>query len=88
MTNRLVCAVRDSAVGAYAMPIVVPSAGIGVRSFTDEVNRKAEENAMFRHPDDFELHALAFWDDETGVYTAYDESKRVLCRAKDVHRGE
>ena len=60
----------------------MPTIGVAVRSFADEVNRKSDDNQMFRHPDDFELWSLGGFDDETGEFHAVD--KRCVARAKDV----
>ena len=82
MTVLYVVAVRDSAVRAFNRPVFVPTIGVAVRSFADEVNRKSEDNQMFRHPDDFELWSLALFDDETGEFQAAEQ--RCVARAKDV----
>lgn len=81
-----VCAVRDSAMDAYARPFFVPTTNMAVRSFTDEVNRKAEDNAMYRHPEDYELYCLGQWNENTGIFSQSGDS--LLVRAKDVHKGE
>lgn len=81
MTTQYVVAIWDSAVQGYGRPFFVPTAGAAVRSFRDEVNRAHEENQMHRHPEDFELHELARFDDETGVFTPYE--RVTLLRGKD-----
>lgn len=82
MTVLYVVAVRDAAVHAFNRPFFVPTIGVAVRSFADEVNRKADDNQMFRHPEDFELWSLGVFDDETGEFQAAE--KRCVSRAKDV----
>ncbi|QXP08438.1 MAG: nonstructural protein [Arizlama microvirus] len=77
-----VCAVRDSAMDAYLRPFFVPSTNVAVRSFTDEVNRKSDDNAVNKHPDDYELYCLGQWDENTGIFTQSGDS--LLVRAKDV----
>ena len=62
-----VCAVKDRAVDAFNRPIYVPTIGVAIRSFTDEVNRKDSELA--NHPEDYDLYELGTWDDQTAVYT-------------------
>jgi len=84
-TSRLVVSVYDSAVGAYAPPIIVPSRGVAVRSFSDEVNRKGESNTLNAHPSDFELRALAMFDEESGRFVLIDPIE-TICRGKDVHQ--
>lgn len=80
-----VCSVYDSAVGSYGRPIYAPSVGAAMRSFTDEVNRVAQDNPLNKHPDDFHLELLAEFDDETGEYCVPETGgRRVLARAKDL----
>jgi hypothetical protein len=76
-----VCAVKDRAVDAFNRPIYVPTVGVAIRSFTDEVNRKDSELA--NHPEDYDLYELGSWDDQTAVYTAL-EQPRVITRAQDI----
>lgn len=84
MTQQCVCAVRDLAVGAFLRPFNAPSIGWALRSFTDEVNRKAEDNSMYQHPEDYELHLLAMFEDTTGSFLPPEGGVRTLVRAKDV----
>lgn len=74
--------VFDSALGAYAPPVLVPSKGIAVRSFSDEVNRKDAQNTLNQHPEDFELRLLATFDEQNGIFHA--EGIETLARGKDV----
>lgn len=76
-----VCAVKDRAVNAYNRPIYVPTVGVAIRSFTDEVNRKDSE--LQNHPEDYDLYELGQWDDETAIYTPL-EATRVIARAQDI----
>lgn len=63
-----IVAVFDAAANAFARPIFVPSVGIAMRSFTDEVNRSAADNEMYKHPQDFRLFELGRYDDATGMF--------------------
>ncbi|WNK14529.1 MAG: nonstructural protein [Microvirus sp.] len=83
MTILQVCALFDSAVQAYNRPIFVPHVGAAIRSFTDEVNRPAQDNQMYHHPEDFQLMQLANWNEETGKFTSL-ETPRILARGTDV----
>lgn len=83
MTILHVCAVKDSAMQAFATPIHVPSLGLAIRSFGDEATREGENNPLSKHPDDFELVYLATYDDETGQFSVAEGGVRVLARAKD-----
>lgn len=85
--RRYVCAVFDSAVQAFGQPFFVPALGAAVRSFTDEVNRRVPDNALAAHPEDYVLHALGTFEDESGVFDVSEDSRRVLCRGKDVVNG-
>lgn len=84
MASLYVCAVRDSAVQAFARPIFVPAIGLAVRSFTDEVNRKSADNSLNQHPEDFELFVLCSFVEESGVFEPIEGGKRCLARGKDV----
>lgn len=85
MSKLYVVAVKDSAIEAFNRPFYVPAVGAAVRSFTDEVNRKAEDNPMHAHPDDYSLHVLAVFDDETGTFSPENpEGPRLLARGKDI----
>lgn len=85
MAKLMVVAVRDSAVQAFNRPFFVPALGMAIRSFTDEVNRKGDDNPMSRHPDDFELWYLGMFDEEAGSFGIPEgDGMRLLCRAKDL----
>jgi len=73
----IMCAVRDRAADAYARPMFVPSVGIAIRSFSDEVNRVAEDNPMNKHSDDFDLFELGEYDDETAKFIILDVPKQL-----------
>lgn len=85
MTILVVVSVFDSAVGAYGRPIFVPSTGVAMRSFSDEVNRADADNGMFYHPDDFGLFHVADYNDSSGRFSSVGEGDPILLvRAKDV----
>lgn len=81
-----IVSVRDSAMNAFGRPIFVPSLGVAIRSFTDEVNRKDDNNQMNVHPDDFELFEIGEFEEADGLLVACPP--RSLARAKDVIRSE
>ena len=58
-------------------PKFVPSIGVAIRSFSDEVNRQDAENQLFNHPDDFDLYEMGEFDDNTGLFTLHDQPKLV-----------
>lgn len=76
-----VVSVLDKAAQAYGRPAFVQSRGVAVRSFTEEVNRQADDNFMRSHPADFELWLLGEFDDSSGQWTP---ALQILSRAVDV----
>jgi len=82
MAKLVICAVYDSAIGAFGRPFFVPSRGVAMRSFKDECKRVAEDNPMNAHPEDFELFYLAEFDDGTGLFS--EQLQESLVRAVDV----
>lgn len=85
--KRAVCAVFDSAIASYGQPFFVPHVGAALRSFVDEVNRKAQDNQLNAHPEDFVLFHLAYFDDETGEFMSTERGVVALARGKDVVQG-
>lgn len=85
--KRVVCAVKDSATGLFGQPFYVAALGAALRSFTDEVNRGAADNQLAQHPEDFELHHLSDYDDESGVFSVPEGGSRMVARGKDVKHG-
>lgn len=67
-----VFAVRDLKAESFNRPFFLPSIGMAERSFTDEVNRPADDNVMNRYPADFSLYHLGNWDDETARFDQFD----------------
>lgn len=82
--KRAVCAVYDSAVNAYGQPFFVVAVGAALRSFVDEVNRKAPDNQLNQHPEDFVLFHLADFDEESGEFLSTERGIVSLARGKDV----
>jgi hypothetical protein len=73
----VICSVKDRAADAYGRPLFVPSVGLAIRSFTDEVNREAADNQMHNHPDDFDLYELGTFDDNTGIIECHATPKQL-----------
>lgn len=82
----IACAVRDSAANAFMRPFFVPTTGLAIRSFSDEVNRADKDNAMYQHPEDYELFEVGDFNEETGRLTAL-EAPRSLGSAKQFRVG-
>lgn len=71
----VLCTVKDRAADAYGRPMFVPSVGVALRSFSDEVNREDSENQLNKHPDDFDLYELGEFDDNTGLFALHEQPK-------------
>jgi len=70
-----ICTVKDRAADAYGRPMFVPSTGVAIRSFSDEINRNNADNQLYNHPDDFDLYELGSFDDNTGLFSLYEQPK-------------
>jgi len=81
MAKVIVVAVKDRALDAFGRPFFTPTVGVAMRSFQDELNRQAEDNAMAKHPDDYDLFQLGTWDEETGEF---ENNKRQLALGKEM----
>jgi hypothetical protein len=79
----IICSVKDRAADAYGRPMFVPSTGVAIRSFTDEVNRNDPENNLYNHPDDFDLYDHGVFDDQSGMFSLHDTPVQ-LCIGKQV----
>ena len=79
----VICVVRDSASSCYMRPFYMVSEGMALRSFQDEVNRDADDNMMFRHPEDFELFSLGTFDDSDASFDLHRVPKS-LATAKQM----
>lgn len=80
--KQAVVSVLDRAAAIFGRPFFVAAVGQATRSFSDEVNRKdADRSEMARHPDDFDLYLVGWFDDTTG---SFENDHRLLVRGKDV----
>ncbi|QXP07842.1 MAG: nonstructural protein [Arizlama microvirus] len=70
-----ICTVKDRAADAFGRPMFVPSTGVAIRSFSDEINRNNVDNQLYNHPDDFDLYELGQFDDNTGLFVLHDQPK-------------
>jgi hypothetical protein len=71
----VLCSVKDRAADAYGRPMFVPSIGVAIRSFSDEINRPDADNQLHNHPDDFDLYEFGEFDDNTGLFKLYEQPK-------------
>ncbi len=80
---QIIVAIKDRAAEAFMRPWFVPTVGMAVRSFIEEVNRAADDNNLYRHPDDLEHYEIATYDDSTGRIESYKDM-HLLMMAKQV----
>jgi hypothetical protein len=73
----VLCSVKDRAADAYGRPMFVPSIGVAIRSFSDEINRIDPDNQLANHPDDFDLYELGEFDDNSGLFALHDQPKLI-----------
>jgi hypothetical protein len=73
--KQIICTVKDRAADAYGRPMFVPSAGVAIRSFSDEINRNNADNQLYNHPDDFDLYELGEFDDNSGLFSLHEQPK-------------
>lgn len=78
-----IVSVRDSAAGLFNRPMYVANANIARRSLQDEVNRADPNNDLYKHPSDFELYELGFFDEATATFEL-NAQPRSICRAQDL----
>lgn len=55
--------VRDRTANCFGQPQFVPSLGAAIRSFADEINREANDNMLYKHPEDYDLYHLGWYGD-------------------------
>lgn len=62
-----VVAMFDKAAAVYGPPMCVAAVGQAVRGFQDQVTGPAD-TTIARHPADFELYHVGFFDDASGRF--------------------
>ncbi|QCQ84989.1 nonstructural protein [Blackfly microvirus SF02] len=72
-----IVATRDIKANAFAQPQFVQNIGHYMRAFSDEVNRKDENNLLWKHPEDFEIYELGKYDDNTAEFILHDKPKQL-----------
>lgn len=65
MILHIVC-IKDSALDAYERPFFVPSIGLAIRHFGDEIN--STDSPMYKHPEDFFLFGMGEFETDTGLF--------------------
>lgn len=72
-----VFSVRDSKANSFGQPFFSTSLGQAERSFGDEINRAAQDNILYLHPDDFELYQLGSFETDTGSFVLLEKPQQV-----------
>lgn len=72
-----VLSIRDRAADAYGQPMFFAALGKALRVFQDEINRRADDNSMYHHPEDFDLYHLGEYDDNNGKFTNLEQPKMI-----------
>lgn len=62
-----IVSVFDLKAQVFGRPFFVRSVSEAARSFGDEVNRAADDNALYKHPADFVLYHIGTFADDTGA---------------------
>lgn len=73
----VVCVVRDVRAAVFGNPFFLASLGQAERQFADEVNRAAEDNVMYKHPEDFELFNLGTFDSLTATFVLLERPLQI-----------
>lgn len=73
----IILAIRDIKADCFGAPNFVVSKGSAVRGFADEINRAAENNMLYKHPDDFEMYQLGYYDDATAKFELFDRPEQI-----------
>jgi len=81
-----VFAVYDRAAVCFSQPHFLPTEGLAVRAFAQEVNRKDPQNVLNTNPGDFELHLLGEYDPVLGYIKSLDRPKLVIPAAQLVEQ--
>lgn len=81
-----VLSVYDRVSQVYGVPNYVVSIGGANRAFGDEINRADPQNALYQHPDDFELYELGEFDDQTAEFKPC--VIRLIAAGSDLKKGD
>lgn len=82
-----IVSVRDRAADCFAVPQFVASIGGWIRAFGDEINRKADNNQLAAHPEDFDGFHLGEYDDASAEFVLFERPRQIAI-GKDLVRSE
>lgn len=68
MMRLLMYSIHDVKAGAYLPPFFMHSDGVALRLFSDSCNDR--EHAFGKHPEDYTLFCLGYFEDDEGSVTA------------------
>lgn len=72
---------KDIKSEVFTPPIPFRSDAEAVRAYGDAVGK---DPMLSKYPEDFELHKVAFWDNETGLLDAIQDNTKI-CRISDIY---
>ena len=61
-------ALRDIKLANFDRPMFMQTEGQMIRALTDQVNNADKDNALYMHPEDFELYELGTYDTDSGDF--------------------
>jgi hypothetical protein len=61
----VICSVKDRAIEAFQPTFCVRAEGQAIRGFQDALNNP--EAAESKHPDDYDLYVVGYFEDQTGT---------------------
>lgn len=66
-----IVAVRDKKCDCFSRPFFAQTPAAAIRSFNDEVNRAAQDNPYYQHPEDYALYELGQYNDQDGSINSH-----------------
>lgn len=77
--------VYDKKLVNYSRPWFVLNDAVAVREFSDAVNDSHSNNMWRKHPEDFSLCTIGFFDDESGEFMS-EKPKHVVEACALIHQ--
>lgn len=81
MAKLVIVALQDVQAQAFNRPFFVPTVGMATRQIADEVNRPANDNILYQHPEDFRVFELGTFDESSGKFETHIPELVVDCSA-------
>lgn len=73
-----IIAVRDKKTDSFSRPFFAQTPASAIRSFSDEVNRQAQDNPYYQHPEDYALYELGQYNDSDGSINTHPLPKLLI----------